>query len=432
VLVFLAGMVAGRAGIFPYPLLNAAYDAVDDWRDNWRHYLGLRSKYLEPTTRTAGGVTLHDKALAQDGLTFVAAYREGRYDAWLLDIDGRPLHRWDASFERIWPDPSRLDAVGWDGSMEIHGAWLYPDGGALLDLGGAGSARLDRCSNVLWTVDRHTHHHVEPLPDGGAIIPSRVKRFAADPSRPLVNPGPNGFYWDDTVLVVGPDGEVREEKSVIDMLYESGWASVLLSTPGAAKALRTEDPVHLNDAEVLTEAMAPAFPMFRAGDIMLSLRGPNAVIVVEPKTWRVKWVQTGPFIGQHDPDFLPDGRILIYDNRITGSTPKLGNSRLVAIDPATHAVVWSYEGRGEQAFYGESRGEQELLPNGNILIADSHHGRVFEIASRAGNRTVWEWVNLVEPGRAGLVTDVQRISRSAAAAWLGRSCTEEETPVASR
>ena len=33
-------------------------------------------------------------------------------------------------------------------------------------------------------------------------------------------------------------------------------------------------------------------------------------------------------------------------------------------------MVWSYEGEGEQAFYGESRGEQERLPNGNILVSD--------------------------------------------------------------
>jgi hypothetical protein len=428
-LVFLAGMAVGRAGLFPYPLVHAAKDAVDDLQANWRHYLGLRSKYLEPTTRTAGGVTIHDKELAFDGLTFVAAHREGAFDAWLLDMDGRPVHRWDASFGRIWPDPGHVDAVGWDGSVEIHGAHLEPNGDVLLALGGAGTVKLDRCSNVLWTVDQHTHHHVEPLPDGGAVMPSRIKRFATQPDRPLVNPGPNGFYWDDTVLLVDANGKVQDEQSVIDILYRSGWASALLSAPNAAKAMRNEDPIHLNDVEVLSEALAPAFPMFAAGDLLLSLRHTNALVVIDPKSWRAKWVAMGPFLGQHDPDFLPNGRILVYDNRITGKTPRFGNTRLVEIDPATREVTWSWEGQGEQAFYNESRGEQAVLPNGNILISDSHHGRVLEITPSAGGRTVWEWVNLVEPGLVGLVTDVERVPR-AAAPWLGQPCFGGGTPVA--
>ena len=55
-----------------------------------------------------------------------------------------------------------------EGNVEIHGAFLYPNGDILVNMVGAGTVKLDRCSNVLWTVDRPTHHHVEPLPDGGA------------------------------------------------------------------------------------------------------------------------------------------------------------------------------------------------------------------------------------------------------------------------
>ena len=47
----------------------------------------------------------------------------------------------------------------------------------------------------------------------------------------------------------------------------------------------------------------------------------------------------------------------------------------------------------------------------------------------AGGRTVWEWVNLIEPGYAGLVTDVQRVTREAAP-WAGQPCVGGGTPVA--
>lgn len=423
-MVFLAGMATGRLGLFPWPIIHAAADAVADLRENWRHYAGLRSKYEATTTRTEGGLIAHDPTLAFQGYTFVAAYRSdrpGRYNAYLLDMDGAIVHEWDAYFRRIWPNPTHVDARNWDGSVEIHGAFLYDNGDILVDLGGAGTAKLDRCSNILWTAEQHTHHHIEPLPDGGAITPGKIRRYEERPETPYVGLGPSGFYDDDTVLLLNADGTVRHEESVIDILYRSGWQSVLFSRPGSTRRFQEDDPIHLNDTEVLTAELAPAFPMFEAGDIMLSLRHTNTLMVVDPDDWTAKWVMTGPFLGQHDPDFLPNGHILVYDNRITGGSPRFGNTRLLEIDPVTRRVVWAFEGRGDQPFYAKARGEQQVLPNGNILIVDPHNGRLLEIAPSAGNRTVWEWVNMVEPGLVGLVTDAQRVPRTAAA-WLGRPC----------
>ena len=420
-LVFLGGMVVGRAGLFPYPVVNAAWDAARDWRDNWRHYFGLTSKYVRPTSLAEGGVTVHDRALAFDGYTLVAAYIDGRYDAYLIDMDGEILHRWNARASRVWPDRDVAPAAGWDGSVEIHGAQLYDNGDLLVILGGAGVAKLDRCGNVLWTVARYAHHHVESLPDGGAFIPAGVRRHERRPNRPMIDVGPSGYYLDEVIVRLDRDGHQLGEKSVIDILLENGWGALLLSGPGSIKAVRDTDPVHLNDVEALSAELAPAFPMFAADDLLVSLRHVNTIFVVDPDDWRVKWVMTGPFLAQHDPDFLPNGHILVYDNRITGRTPKLGKSRLLEIDPATRQVTWTYEGEGKRAFYAESRGEQQLLPNGNILLADPYGGRLFEIAPYAGNKLVWEWVNLVEPGFVGMITDVQRAPRGALK-WVGQPC----------
>jgi hypothetical protein len=46
-----------------------------------------------------------------------------------------------------------------------------------------------------------------------------------------------------------------------------------------------------------------------------SFRNINLIIVFDPDSGVVKWSQTGPWLRQHDPDFLSDGRLLIYDNR---------------------------------------------------------------------------------------------------------------------
>ena len=52
-------------------------------------------------------------------------------------------------------------------------------------------------------------------------------------------------------------------------------------------------------------------------------------------------------------------------------------------------------------------GKHQWLKNGHLLITESKNGRAFEV-DKNGN-IVWEFVNLVDEGRIGLVQDVQRL-----------------------
>jgi hypothetical protein len=425
-LIFTAGMLAGHARLFPFPVVNAAWDAAVDLEENWRHYLGIRSEYALATSRSEGGVITYDRHAAFDGYTFIAAYGAGRlpgFNAYLLDMDGRVVHEWDGSVRRIWPDPGKIAAIGWDGSVDIHGVHLFDNGDVVLNIGALGTVKLDRCSRVLWTVERPTHHHVEPLPDGTLLLPSTIFRTSRPTDQPFVGVGPSGFYMDDTILRLDAAGRPLDERSVIEILLHGGWASALISGPGSRKAFAEQDPMHVNDIEVLTPELAASFPMFAAGDVMISVRQLNTIFVADPKDWRIKWLMTGPFVGQHDPDFMANGHIMVYDNRLTGETPRLGMSRLLEIDPLSRQIVWSFTGNDEQQFYAKARGEHQELPNGNILFVDPYGGRLIEIAPRAGNRTVWEWVNLVAPGFMGLVTNAHRVPR-AVLPWVGEACDE--------
>lgn len=426
-IAFVCGMLAARARVFPYPEINAAKDAVEDWRENWRHYLGVRSRFALPSERTEGGVVVSDPALAFPGYTLVSAYRPSSHDgfnSYLLGMDGKIVHEWNADIERIWPNLKDEPGFVWDGSLDIHGAHLFDNGDIVVDIGALGTARLDRCSNVQWAIRRPTHHQVEALPDGGILTPSTIHRTERLPEQIYADVGPSGYFMDDTILRLDTDGKPVEEHSVIDMLMRSGWASALVAGPGAGKVFSEDDPLHVNDVERLPAEIAPAFPMFAAGDLLISVRHLNTIFVADPVSWRIKWLMTGPFVGQHDPDFLPNGHLLLYDNRLSGETPKLGNSRLVEIDPLTKTVVWTFEGEGETAFYAHSRGEQQMLPNGDILYVDPYRGRVLEIAPKAGNRLVWEWVNVIAPRQVGLVTDIERFPMDRLP-WVGSACPDQ-------
>src|SRR5262245_63678331 len=84
---FADGIAVERYRLFPHGVVVRAAAAVQDWRDNWRHYFQLRSKYLVATARTTGGVTRYDRAAAWPGYTFLTLFRDDRFGASLIDME---------------------------------------------------------------------------------------------------------------------------------------------------------------------------------------------------------------------------------------------------------------------------------------------------------------------------------------------------------
>lgn len=70
-------------------------------------------------------------------------------------------------------------------------------------------------------------------------------------------------------------------------------------------------------------------------DLALSLMHLDLVMVVDPETRTVRWHTSHPFIGQHDPDFVGDGWIGVFDNNRDGTFrgKLVGGSRIVAVQP---------------------------------------------------------------------------------------------------
>jgi hypothetical protein len=217
------------------------------------------------------------------------------------------------------------------------------------------------------------------------------------------------WYYEDTVLRLSPEGKVLEETSVLKALLNySGLLSINFSEDLGVEA---EDITHLNAAEPLPASLANRFPMFSPGDLLVSLRNINTIAVIDPKTDRTKWSLVGPFAKQHDADWLPNGHIMLFDN--AGGDPACGRSRILEIDPATQAIVWSYDGCKGPPFDSNIRGIQQQLANGNLLVTEALGGRVFEI-TREG-QIVWEYINALGesggPARVGLLTHAERFSR---------------------
>jgi hypothetical protein len=103
----------------------------------------------------------------------------------------------------------------------------------------------------------------------------------------------------------------------------------------------------------------------------------------------IVWAARGLWEHQHDPDALDNGNLLIFDNQ--GKKGKGGMSRILEWNPSTSVVEWCYSGTTEVPFSSASRGCEELLPNGNVLITESNNGRLVEV-TRDG-QVAWEFHN---------------------------------------
>jgi hypothetical protein len=415
-LMFLVGVAVGKYEIWPFAVLNAARDAaVATW-----------TRFTRPETPqfasrfTQGGVTRWERGATQDGLTFFAYKGEVETGARLIDMEGRELHRWQVSFAEAFPgDPPHIRVKGPEEAIVIHGAHLFPNGDilAILEGGnfpfGGGLVKLDKDSKVLWTVARNAHHSLEVQPDGRIVVLSQEFRDNGVPACHDFFIGPS---YDDQIIIVSSDGQVLDTFSIFEALCRSEHRTMLMPQGTPAEKPRPtphpDDPTHANNVQVITPAQAQVFPMGNAGDYLVSYRELNMIAVIDKDTRLVKWAMSARWVRQHDPDILGNGHILITDN--AGGARDRGRSRILEIDPVTQQVVWKYEGSPEDRFDAAKAGNQEKLPNGNVLVSSGWEGRLFEVTGDPNPRIVWEYVNLLSvadgKGRVGFVSDAVRVS----------------------
>ncbi len=406
-LAFAYGVAVGLFKFFPYHVLQSLAAAGRDLVQFPRHTLRLSpDKFLAEAPPEGGGVTVNIAGLASPGITLVTGYFDGGNGIRLIDLDGRTLNEWRISYNAVFPESPHLADQPHDWDTQLHGAMLLPDGDVVFTFQYAGLVRMDRCGRVKWALPRQTHHLFALDGDGNFWVPGRIQREEAIERYPDI-PVP---FQEEYVLEVSPDGRVLREISILGTLFDSKAEGLLFPSgthePGLVVPF-SGDFTHLNDVEVLSPELAPEFPMFEPGDLLLSLRNLDLLMVVRPSTGRIVWSRTGPYLRQHDPDFLPSGRIAVFDNRRDDHDGRVrGGSRILSLEPSTGRIETQYGAGAGQFFYTNTMGEKQQLPNGDLLISESNRGRAFEVDAQG--TVVWSYVNRWKDGSVGQIAQATR------------------------
>jgi hypothetical protein len=285
----------------------------------------------------------------------------------------------------------------------VHGLALADNGDLVFNFEERGMVRLDACGGVVWRLPYRTHHSIHFDERGHIWAPGLITR--TEESARL--PNYRAPFQDYTVLEVSPGGRILTEFFVADMLVANGLGGLLYMSMSNDTTTVGGDTLHLNDVETFPTSLSPG--IFAPGDIMISLRNINAIVVFD-RGRRVKYVSVGAVLRQHDPDFVDGNTIAVFDNnnlsreQFDGPPDPDGRySRIVGLSALTTDLDVLFSGSRERPFFTHIMGKHQLLPNGNRLLTESVAGRVLEIDA-AGN-IAWEYFNVLGDGRVGMIND---------------------------
>ncbi|HSK41344.1 MAG TPA: arylsulfotransferase family protein [Arenibaculum sp.] len=399
-LAYWFGFATAHFGLPPRDLITSSYAELSDFKAHWRNDLGFEpTRFLVPaaTQRPPGFTAVNPDAMAE-GYRLVAGYLKDRPSlngAALFDTGGSEVH--------FWPiDYATLDPKGRDPRLVfLHGFEVFPDGSIVVNFdNGNVIARIAACGDVMWTQQGDFHHAVTRSHDGTlwALEADRLTQLDAGTGARL-------RHVELRENIIDPNGAT----GIFGMRYNDDEFN-----PGYM-----DDPFHPNDVEILSPEYAAAFADFEAGDIMISLRSLNLVAVIDGRDLRLKWYQHGPWHRQHDPDFMPDGTISVFDNNMHAKV-----SRILRIDPATRRYEVAFEGSDAAPFYTGIRGKHETLANGNILVTEPQGGRAFEVD--AGGNLVWEYRNTFDDDRNLLINKAMVLPTGFFEAGAIRNCGDPQ------
>jgi len=403
------GFLMHARGVFPYATLKNAYHvlrpsaprsapkkAVHQARgapDSIQRLANL--PYLQGYRVASAGkaIRVYDRGRAANGWNLFASGHAPV--ATLMDMDGTVVKTWTVDAAKAFPDGSAETNRHARFLRRVH---LLPDRSILALFDELGLVHLDADSRILWAVRERTHHDLFVDPTGGIWVISRDLRPAPELKR-------EEPIWEDFLLRLSPEGKVLGRLSVVQSFLRSPYAPLLADANSSQ-----HDILHTNSIRVLDGSLAGRSPLFRRGNLLISLKTINTVAIVDPDAEAVVWALTGQWYAQHSARLLATGNLLLFDN-LGLMRPA---SRVLELDPFTQNIAWSFGGRAGEEMLSETSGFVDRLPNGNTLITESNQGRVLEVTP--DRRIVWEFVNPNRVGkgddRTATIYEMERITPS--------------------
>ena len=414
---FAYGFAVNKYRLFPYDLA-IEFETALKWTASQAP--GNSAWYYQETSRTQM-ITAGAEQTPADNLNLITSVIENNtLSQRIIDMSGQLVHEWRIDWFELWPDAQHLpksDIPKTRPGTHIHGTALFPDGDIVFNFEQLGTVRMNACGEVLWKLPYRTHHSIFTDDDGNLWLSAQRTSTEVLPLYPKHLPP----VREPVVLQISPDGDVLQEISVMELLDKNGLRALLQMRADSITNIVRGDTLHLNDVEIFSADMQEGF--FAHGDILISLRNINTVLVFDPDSLEIKFIKTGGFVRQHDPDFIDGNTVSLFDNNNIGPPGFGQQSRILLLNANSGELVTYFSGNESIPFYTDIMGKHQWLANGELLITDSKNGRAFQLDKN--RKLVWEFINLLDDGRVGIVEEVQRLPAEAAD-WVSRAACHRD------
>jgi hypothetical protein len=169
------------------------------------------------------------------------------------------------------------------------------------------------------------------------------------------------------------------------LFAKSNWPGLLYSVRDGC------DPAHLNSVAAVNQAVADQLPGVEAGDLLVSVREPSVVAILDGKTGEIKRLVAGRTAAQHAPQFLPDGSVVVFDNQ--GNKRDQGGTRIVRLNMLNgeaETIFPRSQGGPAMPFSSDDGGHLSVSPDGTrLMIASKHQSLIFEVDVATG-KPLWQ------------------------------------------
>jgi hypothetical protein len=306
------------------------------------------------------------------------------------DHQANIIHLYDLNKKKyIWkwvPDPAEilkneplLDTakgkytlnIGWNADdMEYSRKIFQPmhpllmkDGSIIFHPGaGAPLVKLSACSNIEWINYNFFHHSIEKINDDKIIATITTKTNEKNDI--------GKFFKDDGYAIVDTkNGEILKEESIINILIENDYEYLVLGRPMGNNIIHLNDsqPILVNDNYV------------NQGDIAFSSRHLSTVFLYRPNDKKIIWLKSGPWIAQHDIDYLGDGIFSLFGNNNYLNMPgfKFSNnnskdknrSKLYFFDTKNNKVTTPFERPMNSVYFNRrANGTQRVIDKNKLFL----------------------------------------------------------------
>ena len=395
---------------------------------------GDQPRFPSPDPDRPTGLTIATDA-AGDGYLLVSVVQS--MDTLLLARDGRIVHVWPGDYYPgntvyLLPDGDLLRTASLPGNPIANGGqW------------GAANGRLERVNwdgEVVWSfeymTDNHMgHHDIEPLPNGH-ILMLLYERFSADQALaagldPALLPEDQPEIWSEFLLEIDPAtntivwewhvwdhlvqdydpnlpnyGAVAEHPERINLNYRdpavqrsADWIHAnAVDYNSALDQIMLTTPFY-SEIWIIDHAISTEEGRGPAGDLLFRWGNPAA----HDAGTESNHALYGPHNGQWIAEGLPGaGNVLIFNNGRPDQHPyssiieialPLTEDGTYRMNPSEYTrlreFVWEFVADPPTSFYSPFISGAQRQPNGNTLIAEGMHGRIFEVTP-AGD-IVWEY-----------------------------------------